>query len=136
MTGPTGPQGPEGSKSAVIRTRDGYRQVDCIEAPEVLFFDIMTIVHSGMVGRYSIDPLFIEVCEPKSIHVVSMVPNIPSPVGASIIDNDVEIRALGKEEVTCRVMLAGVRKGFAGRRFIPRTEDDYFKNVRFWRQLA
>jgi hypothetical protein len=36
------------------------------------------------------------------------------------------------QNVRMSCLLAGIRRGFAGRRFVKRSKEDFHKNLRFW----
>jgi hypothetical protein len=134
--GAQGFQGPAGEKPAILNTSKGYRELACIEAPEVLFFDTMRVDYAGTYGTFDLDPLFVEVCEPGTIHVISVVPNEPVAVGAEMVSNGkLILRSSGDSPMRVTVMLSGIRKGFSGRRFVERTQKDFDRNVEFWGQL-
>jgi hypothetical protein len=83
-----------------------------------------------------IDPIYIEVCEAGSIHVLSAVPSKPVLVGVAMLDaSKFELSTAENCQVECCIMLCGVRKGFAGRRFIRRTENEFKRNQEFWNSI-
>lgn len=139
--GPSGPQGtqgpigPSGPKAAIVRTKEGYREVACIESPEVLFFDVMEFSTSGYATscrttKIDIDPIFLEIVEPETLKVLSVVPSEITSFSAKIIKGKVIIET--NRNVTGHVMIAGVRKGFLGHRFTERTKEQFERNVAFW----
>jgi hypothetical protein len=137
VTGWTGWTGPGGPKNAILPTLSGYRELACIEAPEVLFFDSMTVDYNGVMNLFVLDPMFVEVCEPGSIYILSVVPSEPILMGAEMIcDNKFmlksDVEGMMSVSVRVRVMLSGVRKGFANRRFAERTKAEFEKNEKFW----
>lgn len=122
---------------AIIPTSKGYRELACIEAPEVLFFDTMIVDYNGVINSFVLDPMFVEVCEPGSIHILSVVPSEPVLLGAEMTgDNKFilksQMEGMMTVNVRVRVMLSGVRRGFANRRFIERTKTEFEKNEKFW----
>jgi hypothetical protein len=127
---------PTGPKPAVVQTSKGFRELACIEAPEVLLYDVMCLLHTGRKSTAHIDPLFMEVCEPGSIKVVSVVPDKPVSVGARVVDDVVKAETERDKVTTLTFMLCGTRKGFAGRRFEKKTEKEYQRNIKFWREAT
>jgi hypothetical protein len=131
-----GYQGPEGLKTAIVETSQGCRELCCIEGPEVWFFDVILAQLENKSGKATIDPLFVDACEPLSIHIVSLAASEPIAVGGKIIDNCVVVESGKKSTATVTVMLAGIRKGFSGRRFATRTIDEMHKNNEFWQRAV
>jgi len=141
-TGRTGKTGPTGPKTAILKLGGEWRGLSCIEAPAVLFFDTteVEIPEAGIEGRVPVDPLFVEACEPASVCVLAAQPNVPlaGTPGAEVNgDNEVIVRcpSNGNGRVRVRVLLAGVRRGFA-ERFPVFTEEQARRNEAFWRQAV
>jgi hypothetical protein len=128
--------GVQGSKTASVQTSMGYRELSCMEAPEVLFVDIIKVVHDGFVSVFDIDPLFVEVCEPGSLKITSAVCEEPIICGSGMYTTS-KFYIKTKEKVSgyFTVMVSGVRKGFGGRRFAKRTKEDFEKNQAFWSSI-
>jgi hypothetical protein len=130
--------GPTGTKTAIVKTSQGYRELACIEAPEVLFFDVITVDLKEEKTTHKVDQLFVEVCEPGTIRVSSIVVDEPMPIGARMTDNQNVLITKGDPErhTMATVTLCGVRRAFAGRRFQERTREDYEANMRFWSEVG
>ena len=133
--GTQGPIGPYGPKAAILSTKEGYREVACIESPEVLFFDVMEFSTSEWDGMHrvcevDIDPIFLEIVEDGTLKVLSVVPNEITSFSAKIIKGKVIVET--SRSATGHVMIAGVRKGFLGHRFTERTKEQFERNVAFW----
>jgi hypothetical protein len=134
--GDLGPQGNQGSKAAIVRVLDGYRELDCIESPEVLFLDVLRVKHAGIETSWLVDSLFVEACEIGTVFVLSVTASEPVEVGAKM-ESQMSFKLTTREEceVDCSIILCGVRKGFAGRRFVKRTEQEFRRNQEFWSNI-
>lgn len=132
--GDIGNQGPEGPKPAIVKSGDGFAALACIEAPEVLFFDVMRVRHRSFKSTHAVDRRFIETCEEGSLCVVSVSCSVPVALGASITGDMLEL--VGDRNLEglsdCTVLVCGTRKGFAGWRMPSKTEEQYRKNNSFW----
>jgi hypothetical protein len=111
-----------------------------LEAPEVRFDDVFTVTCTEPETLIEIDPKFVEVCEVGSLQVCGCVPNLPVLVGATVLDNQVQIRlpspatvAAEPEPVSVVVRLTGIRKGFKGHRFPDRDREQFIANEAFIR---
>jgi hypothetical protein len=134
--GEFGIQGPVGEKPAILKTADGYRELACIEAPEVLFFDVVEVKYSGVSGIFNVDRLFVEVCEPSTVKVISIVPGESVQVAVRMIsDGSFELKTVREVTMSVVIILSGLRKGFSGRRFVQRTKQEYERNVKFWNKM-
>jgi hypothetical protein len=145
-TGVTGPQGsvgergfqgwqgPTGAKTAIVDTAFGFRELACIESPEILFFDVVGFTFTGVQREINVDPIFVDVCEKGSIKAISSTCSEPVPVGVKIQDGKFIVRAAQEIDAEMTVMLCGIRKGFYGRRFAERSRRDYEKNLEFWEE--
>jgi len=78
-----------------------------------------------------IDPLFLEVCEPDSIMVIGLVPNKPSILAGENRYGSLIITQHGAASVVS-VTVRGIRRGFAGVRFTPASEEEFNRNREFW----
>jgi hypothetical protein len=114
----------------------GYTALFIAEMPEVRFDDVLTATVTDDETLISIDPRFLEVCEPGSVQVCGCVPDVPIPVGAVVENDDVRVR-LGVrcegESVKLVLRLTGIRKGFSSQRFPDRTEEQFLANEAFIR---
>jgi hypothetical protein len=100
-----------------------------MEAPEPWFFDITTVRVVPGKNIVEIDPIFREVCEIGSIRVTGAIAS-PGTISVEMRDGDIVVTSLTETVVTLTV--AGIRRGFAGRRFALRTEEEFHKNNDFW----
>ena len=104
--------------------------------PEVRFDDVMTATVVEDETCLTIDPKFMEVCEPGSVQVCGCVPDLPIPVGAVVENDSVRVR-LGarsdEQSVNLVIRLTGIRKGFRSQRFPDRTEEQFLANEEFIR---
>ena len=158
-TGPTGPTGPAGQrgpqgipgrdgedgvsdKSCIVDTKNyGYRAFSCIEAPEVLFFDVIsTNLKDTQFKEIEIDPIFIESCVENSIKVISSSCDHPCSVGAKIEKGNIKIRIIPigsiPPEVEVNLMISGTRKDFKDHRLAKKTKDQYNMNENFWKTIG
>ena len=113
----------------------GYTALFIAEMPEVRFDDVMTATVVEDETCLTIDPKFLEVCEPGSVQVCGCVPDQPIPVGA-VVENDrvrVRLGARSEDHVNLVIRLTGLRKGFNGQRFPNRTEEQFQANEEFIR---
>jgi hypothetical protein len=106
-----------------------------MEAPEALFVDVLDVQHKGRITEFKVDSMFVEVCEPWSLRVVSVVPDKPVSIGV-VKDWDkkgtFQLRTDFETDANVTVMIHGIRKGFMGRRFKEMTEADYKNNLKKW----
>jgi hypothetical protein len=136
LQGYQGFQGPAGDKLAIVDTSKGYRALACIEAPETLFFDIVGVVHKGTTCEFKIDDMFVEVCEYGTIKVISVVSSEPIAIGAEMKNyNSFITRTMVGCQTRLNVLLSGVRKGFAGKRFAVMTKEQFVRNQEFWQSM-
>ena len=98
--------------------------------------DIITVEHTNCLSFWKIDEIFIDVCEDWSLNVISALPVEPTIYGVGMHGKD-KFFIKTKEPIDTQftVMISGVRKGFAGRRFADRTKADYDKNMKFWTNI-
>jgi hypothetical protein len=109
----------------------GYTALLTMEAPEVLFEDVLHVPIKDRLTRYQIDPRFIAVCEPKSVNAISVTTDRPALVGARVIGGAVvlEINPMGDTLPSmAHVKLCGTRRGFAGMRFPDRDKEQFDAN--------
>jgi hypothetical protein len=103
-----------------------------MESPEVLFIDVVKVIHEGIVSMHPIDRLFLEACEPGSIFVMSAVPRRPVLIAAEVCGDNLGVISDNEESVGVTVVLSGTRKGASGRRFQEHTEEEARRNASFW----
>jgi hypothetical protein len=136
--GQQGPQGPQGSKFAIIAVRsddgdDQYLGLFCTEMPESYFMDIIDLKIQAYQTTMPMDRTFVKACESNSFRVVSAVTPDPAKIGVHIDDNKVVLRTQDYSDVdSATVTVAGIRKGFGGRRFPAFTVDQKNQNEKFW----
>ena len=82
--GPQGPQGPPGLKTAIVPCEGEHVALFCVESPDVRFEDVVRLPITGPITTKTIDPRFIEVCEPGSIDVISVTSPLPALIGAVV----------------------------------------------------
>lgn len=126
--GPDGNQGPDGdpTKMAIIRARDAYVAMFCVESPDVRFLDVVT----ARRGETELDPTYLLACEPGSIKAVGYTADIPTSAAIRVLGDTLFIES----EVDCNftVKLSGIRRGRSGVRFTRKTEMERARNNRFW----
>ena len=112
----------------------------CIEAPEVLFFDVIKInLKNSQFATTQIDPIFIESCTKDSISVVSTCSNKPSSIGASVENGNILIQCIpvgaAYSNIDIEIMICGKRKGFEDFRLKEKTKQQFIKNETFWSNI-
>ena len=118
-----------------VSGNDKYVALSCVESPEIRYEDVISIKTNGRLKViHKIDEEFQYVCEPESIKAISYTTSEPALCGLKIDKNKLIITFSGNipEEVT--VKLSGIRKGFKGVRFIPKTKEEMVHNSKFWNQ--
>ena len=93
----------------------------------------MIIENPDSLHQEKLDQVFIEVCEPGSIEIVSVFAEWAEAPIAALKDNVVH---LSLKETTKKVVvrLSGVRRGRTGRRFPEFTVEQAYQNSQFWSQ--
>lgn len=142
--GEQGPSGAPGEKMAIVPVLDHdlpapppeereYVGLFCTEMPEVRFEDILTVELGRCgIGTSVIDPIFLRVCEPGSIKVISAVSTTPTALGAWVEDGKVFVRAADiATRGVATVKISGIRRGHKSR-FTRYTHEHYVKNLHFW----
>lgn len=142
----TGPTGPAATKTAIDLIHGKYLALHCIEAPEVLFVDVMDEIVEAKANEdvefeRMIDPNFIGACEPGSLRIiathsdgVSAASHFVTIRGGSVVIHVHVFRVPKKFNV--RITLVGTRKGFKGVRFPVKTENEAARNNEFWNQSS
>ena len=133
--GPSGGGGGgSGKDTAIVKaswTTGGYTALYALETPDVRFEDILVCELNQVDSTATIDPKFIEVCEPGGIEVCGHSSNLPVLIGASTDANKIKILfAEQKPDQSLRIVfrVTAIRRGFAGVRFPDKTEADYENN--------
>ena len=119
----------------------GYRAFSCIEAPEVLFFDVIsTTLENTQYKEILIDPILIESCEEGSLKAISNSSDHPCSIGVKIENNKLKIKAIpigsSPQKIDINIMISGTRKNFKDHRLAEKTEDQYIKNETFWKTVG
>lgn len=128
---------PGSSKSTAIVpagwSPTGFTALFVEEAPEVRFNDTIIVETELDDGEYTLDPKYLEVCEPGTLEVDGWSCNLPVLVGASIEADHLRIRIRKPTAWKVRIVLrvTGIRKGFLGTRFPDRTREQFEANERF-----
>ncbi len=91
-------------------------RVVCPEMPETWLFDV---VEQGSL----IDPVFISVIEEHTL----------CAIGAGVW---VEGTTAKSSDPHAKILIGGIRKGFSGRRFVPQTQEQMDRSVRFWSEQS
>lgn len=99
-------------KTAIVPTSQGYRALYCAESPDVWFFDFAKVKprkwwQFWKKTEYDIDPLFLETVEGE----LTFIPTVSKD----------------------KVMVYGKRKGYLNTRMEQKTEAQFIKNNKFWR---
>lgn len=125
------------SKAAIVPAgfySEGYAELNCLEAPEVLFLDRVAVQLRGRRSTVWIDGRFSLVCEPDTVAVYAATGD-RGPVWATVQGGRLTVRQgwLGRSRVA-RVLLVGVRKGFRHVRLPARTQAQFLANEAFLRR--
>ena len=119
-------------KMAIVPCQSDFVALFCVESPEVRFEDVVRVPVTGPVTRTAIDPQFIEVCEPGSIDVISVISLLPALVGAAVEGSEIVVRVAGDLPPYVVVKLSGIRSGSRNVRFPLKTRDQMQRNNAFW----
>jgi hypothetical protein len=84
--------------------------------PETWLFDV---VDEGSL----IDPVFISVIEERTL----------CAIGAGVW---IEGTTAKSSDPRAKILVGGIRKGFLGRRFVPQTQEQMNRSVRFWSEQS
>lgn len=112
-------------------SKHGFTALFTMEAPEVLFEDVMVIPVHAESFAWPMDSRFVAVCERNSIQAVGITAEAPALLGVKVEGSKlfVEIETYGKRRPAfVTVKLCGVRKGFAGMRFPDRDREQFLAN--------
>ena len=119
-----------GSKTAIVEIDGEYRALYCVEAPDVLFEDLLEVEADGGEESCQVDPTFLKVCEPETVVVAAVLVESDVPLYAKVSGGDVAFsRPLSRGDVV-RVTLNGVRAKCQGLRFARRTPEEVALNAR------
>lgn len=108
----------------------------CVESPDVRFEDVVRVSITGPITTKTIDPRFIEVCEPGTIDVISVASSLPSLIGAAVDRDRLLVHIKGDPPPYVIVTLSGIRAGHWGFRFPRKTHDQMLRNNAFWSSAA
>ena len=134
MQGPQGPQGSPGMKMAIVPHQDDYVALFCVESPDVRFEDVVRVPVVGPVTTARLDPVFVGVCEPGSLDVISVTTPTPATIGAAIAGDTVTVWIDGDLPPYVTVTVSGIRAGSRGVRFPRKTREQMLRNNSFWDQ--
>jgi hypothetical protein len=134
MQGPQGPQGAPGMKMAIVPHQDDFVALFCVESPDVRFEDVVRVPVVGPVTTARLDPMFVGVCEPESLDVISVTAPTPAAIGAVVTGDTVTVRIEGDLPPFVIVTVSGVRAGSRGVRFPRKTREQMLRNNSFWDQ--
>ncbi len=114
-------------------TDGGFTALYTLETPEVRFDDTMTVSFRGDSVTVDIDPKYVEVCEAGTITVCAAVPDEPVVVGAKVVDGRkvrIKLGHYSSATVSVSIRLTAIRRGFLGKRFPNRTQEQFNANER------
>ena len=115
-------------------TPTGYAALFIHEMPEVRFDDIVIATVPMHDHDIALDPHFVEVCATGTIEVCGISVDKPVQLGARVHGNHIRLK-WGTQDPThaARVVIriTGIRRGFTGHRFPPRTKEQFEANERF-----
>ena len=109
-----------------------------MEAPEVLFFDILNCkIRDSKFGYAKIDPIFIESCVKNSIQITSAHSSDGLIFKTEIRDDIicVILQKHIKEQSSINITISGKRIGFENFRFKEKTKEQWLKNEMFWSNI-
>jgi hypothetical protein len=121
-------------KMAIVPHQDDFVALFCVESPDVRFEDVVRVPVTGPVTTARLDPMFVGVCEPESLDVISVSAPTPAAIGAAIAGDTVTIRIEGDLPPFVIVTVSGVRAGSRGVRFPRKTREQMLRNNSFWDQ--
>lgn len=122
----------DSTKSAIMLYRNECVALYCVESPEVKFEDTIKVKMDVVCAtRMPVDEIFLAVCDPGSIEVVSAVASHLAVVGARI-EGEYLLVETDRPVPWVTVCLSGVRLGCGGRRFERKSQEDMEKNNAFW----
>ena len=134
MQGPQGPQGAPGMKMAIVPHQDDFVALFCVESPDVRFEDVVRVPVVGPITTAILDPVFVGVCEPGSLDVISVTTPTPATIGAAIAGDTVTVWIDGDLPPYVTVTVSGIRAGSRGVRFPRKTREQMLRNNSFWDQ--
>jgi hypothetical protein len=113
----------------------GYAAWFVVEAPEVRFEDVLTVLIKSEKTFVKLDHRFMEGVEQGTVQVVSACPSSPAMVGAVVKGDLLELSIRTMEEDllpgSVVVKLTAIRRGFRGLRLPARTEVQFHANEAF-----
>ena len=112
----------------------GYAALYIAEMPEVRFDEVGRVRVMDSLSKVVIDRRFVSVCEPGTIELVGLVGDEAVPLGGWVKDGILYVRASRlpwRRPREVRYRLSGIRKGFLGARFEPRTREQFEQNEKF-----
>lgn len=119
-------------------TDTGYAALFILEAPEVRFDDVMTILITKRKSVFRVDPKYVSVCERGSIRVCGWsADKLLTGCSVRIVDDRMHVEVstpwyrLKTLPCLLTLRLTGIRKGFKGKRFPARTREQFEANERF-----
>lgn len=121
-------------KMAIVPHQDDYVALFCVESPNVRFEDVVRVPIVGPLTTARLDPVFVDVCEPGSLNVISVASPTPASVGAAIDGEVVTVRIAGDLPPFVIVTVSGIRAGSRGVRFPRKTREQMLRNNSFWDQ--
>ena len=81
-----------------------------------------------------LDPVFVGVCEPGSLDMISVTAPTPASIGAAVTGETVTVRIEGDLPPFVVVTISGIRAGSRGVRFPRKTREQMLRNNSFWDQ--
>jgi hypothetical protein len=134
IPGPPGEDGPPGEKLAIVESGEHIVGLHVLECPDVRFIDILPfqLRPFSRITYLPIDPRFLAVCEPGSIHVIGLVCAKPYSLRAVLAQDQIRIESHVCRALTGSVTLCGIARGHAGSRFPEFTAEQKQRNDEFW----
>jgi hypothetical protein len=145
--GPAGPAGPPGedstdeTKTALLATAEhGILAMHGLEGAEAWFKDSITLpVIAGRAHAF-LDPTFLAVCEPATaLAQYACIPGYAGAIGAEVQTSDgrtwlsIRCHPAPPNGTLITASIAGLRRGFTGRRLTLHAREQYEANRAFYR---
>ncbi len=142
--GPEGGPGPPGdeTKTAILETSAGITALHAMEGEEAMFKDVIQVpVEPHGFGAVDVCPTLREVCEPQSLFVqFAFIPCSTGRIGARIVSSagrvwvEARVNPPPRQRVLATLTVAGVRKGFGGRKLPVFSREQMEANRAFYAQ--
>jgi hypothetical protein len=119
-----------------VETELGIHRLSAMEAPEAFFYDHLEVRvgEQSMEARVRLDARFAASVELDSVTVCACVPDRLMTTAARVTHGLLHVYT-EPGPVTVQVMVKGVRRGFANRRFPQATREEMERSHALWQQI-